>query len=29
MMLQIRLYINLKDVNPHTSQYDLTITMLL
>ena len=29
MMLQIRLYINLIDVNPHASQYDLTIMMLI
>ena len=26
-MLCIRLYINLKDVNPHASQYKLTVTM--
>ena len=29
MMLQIHLYINLIDVNPHASQYELTITMLI
>ena len=29
MMLQIRLCINLSDVNPHANQYDLTIAMLI
>ena len=28
MMLYIRPYINLKDVNPHASQYELTVMML-
>ena len=27
-ILYIRLYINLKDVNPHASQYELTVKMM-